>query len=235
VDGVRHRTRVELSERNTDEVIKATQKWMQQFNPKKKEDAHPLMEALWVHQQHNRRNGRLLNDMLKSPHPHARMAALTVQHHWYNADPAKGSQVVEEEEETVSEKSGVISDKPDLLTIRIGTVVEKMKYDINEFTVKSGKKVKLIFANPDFMPHNLVVTKPNKADSVAQQALTLGAQGFDMAFVPKSEDVLWASQLVDHGKEEEMSFTAPSAKGDYPYVCTFPGHHILMRGVMKVR
>jgi azurin len=32
-----------------------------------------------------------------------------------------------------------------------------------------------------------------------------------------------------------MSFTAPIAKGDYPYVCTFPGHHILMRGVMKVR
>ena len=235
VDGVRHRTRVELSERDTDEVIKATQKWMQQFNPKKKEDAHHLMEALWVHQQHNRRNGRLLNDMLKSPEPHARMAALTVQHHWYNADPAKGSQVVEEEEETVVEKSGIVSDTADLLTIRIGTVVEKMKYDINEFTVKPGKKVKLIFANPDFMPHNLVVTKPNKADSVAQQALTLGAQGFDMAFVPKSEDVLWSSQLVDHGKEEEMSFTAPSTKGDYPYVCTFPGHHILMRGVMKVR
>ena len=235
VDGVRHRTRVELSERDTDEVIKATQKWMQQFNPKKKEDAHYLMEALWVHQQHNRRNGRLLNDMLKSPEPHARMAALTVQHHWYNADPAKGSQVVEEEEETVAEKSGVVSDTADLLTIRIGTVVEKMKYDINEFTVKPGKKVKLTFANPDFMPHNLVVTKPNKADSVAQQALALGAQGFDVAFVPKSEDVLWSSQLVDHGKEEEMSFTAPIAKGDYPYVCTFPGHHILMRGVMKVR
>ena len=235
VDGVRHRTRVELSERDTDQVIPATQKWMAQFNPKSKEDAHHLLEALWVHQQHNRRNGRLLNDLLKSPHPHARMAALTVQHHWYNADPTKGSQVVEEEVEEVSEKSGVVSNTDDLLTIRIGTVVEKMKYDINEFTVKPGKKVKIIFANPDFMPHNLVVTKPNKADSVAQLALTLGAQGFAMAFVPESTDVLWASTLVDHGKEEEMNFTAPSAKGDYPYVCTFPGHHILMRGVMKVR
>ena len=56
-----------------------------------------------------------------------------------------------------------------------------------------------------------------------------------MAFVPESSDVLWASKLVDHGKEEEMNFTAPTEKGDYPYVCTFPGHHILMRGVMKVR
>jgi len=235
VDGVRHRTRVELSERETDEVINATQKWMRQFDPKKKEDAHHLMEALWVHQQHNRRNGRLLNDLLKSPHPHARMAALTVQHHWYNADPTKGSQAVEEETVEVSEKSGILSDTPELTTVRIGTVVEKMKYDLSEFTVKPGKKVKLIFANPDFMPHNLVFTKPNKADSVAQQALTLGAKGFTMAFVPESPDVLWHSSLVDHGKEEEMSFTAPTSKGDYPYVCTFPGHHILMRGMMKVR
>ena len=113
VDGVRHRTRVELSERESSKVIKATQAWMKQFNPKKKEDAHHLLEALWVHQQHNKRNGRLLNDVLKSPDPHARVAALTVQHHWYNADPARGSQEIEEEEvEHVAEKSGVISDTP---------------------------------------------------------------------------------------------------------------------------
>ena len=36
VDGVRHRTRVELSERDTNDVIKATQEWMKQFNPRKK-------------------------------------------------------------------------------------------------------------------------------------------------------------------------------------------------------
>ena len=235
VDGVRHRTRVELSGRNSNEVIAATQKWIKQFDPKKKEDSHHLLEALWVHQQHNRRNGRLLNDLLKSPEPHARMAALTVQHHWYNADPTKGSQVIEEEVTEVVQKSGILSDTPQLTTVRIGTVVEKMKYDLNEFTVKPGKKIKLIFANPDFMPHNLVFTKPNKADSVAQQALTLGAKGFAMAFVPESPDVLWATKLVDNGKEEELTFTSPEKTGDYPYVCTFPGHHILMRGVMKVR
>ena len=235
VDGVRHRTRVELSGRDTNEVIAATQKWIKQFDPKKKEDSHHLLEALWVHQQHNRRNGRLLNDLLKSPEPHARMAALTVQHHWYNADPTKGSQVVEEEAAEVTQKSGILSDTPQLTTVRIGTVVEKMKYDLSEFTVKPGKKIKLIFANPDFMPHNLVFTKPNKADSIAQQALNLGAKGFAMAFVPESPDVLWSSKLVDHGKEEEMTFTSPEKPGDYPYVCTFPGHHILMRGVMKVR
>jgi hypothetical protein len=63
VDSVRHRTRVELSERDSSAVIKATQEWIKQFDPKNKEDAHHLLEALWVHQQHNYRNGRLLNHM----------------------------------------------------------------------------------------------------------------------------------------------------------------------------
>ena len=67
------------------------------------------------------------------------MAALTVQHHWYNADPTKGSQVVEEEVEEITQKSGILSDTPQLTTVRIGTIVEKMKYDLSEFTVKPGK------------------------------------------------------------------------------------------------
>jgi azurin len=30
-----------------------------------------------------------------------------------------------------------------------------------------------------------------------------------------------------------VTFTAPAA-GDYPYICTFPGHYMTMRGVMHV-
>ncbi len=235
VDGVRHRTRVELSERDSSEVIKATQEWMKQFDPKKKEDAHHLLEALWVHQQHNHRNNRLLNQMLKSPDRHARMAALTVQHHWYNADPAKGSQVIEEEHIEEGGKSGVIADTTELTTVRIGTIPEKMKFDLAEFSVKAGKAIKLIFVNPDFMPHNIVMVNPNKADEVGQAAINLGAAGFDVAFVPQSKEILWASKLIDHQGEDVIEFKAPTTPGDYQYVCTFPGHHFVMRGLMKVR
>ena len=62
---VRHRTRVEISERDTNEVIKATQDWVKQFNPSKKEDGIPMLEALWVHQQHNVRNTDLLDLVMK--------------------------------------------------------------------------------------------------------------------------------------------------------------------------
>ena len=84
VDGVRHRTHVELSERNSKEVESALRQWIKQFSTDKKEDAHALLEALWVFQQHNIKNIELLGQLLKSPEPHARVAALTVQHLWFN-------------------------------------------------------------------------------------------------------------------------------------------------------
>ena len=110
-----------------------------------------------------------------------------------------------------------------------------MKYDTPKLTVKAGKKIKLTFANPDFLPHNIVLVKPGKLEAVAQAAVALGAEGFKTGFVPKTDDVIWASKLIDHGKEQVIEFTAPAKPGDYPYVCTFPGHHILMRGVLTVK
>jgi plastocyanin len=234
-DGVRQRTRVELSERNTSEVIAATQTWMRQFDPSKKEHAPHLLEALWVHQQHNVRNMDLLGQLLASPEPHARLAASTVQHMWHHADGGTHGGVMTKTEEAPAQKSGILSDTPDLTTIRIGTVPERMMYDVTELTVKAGKKVKLTFANPDFMAHNILLVKPGKADEVGMKALALDAKGFDTGFIPESPDILWASKLLDRGKEQLIEFTAPANPGDYPYFCSFPGHHIIMRGVLKVR
>jgi azurin len=235
VDGVRHRTRVELSERDSTKVIAATKKWAKQFDSKKTEDAHHLLEALWVHQQHNVRDIRLLNDVLKSPERHARQAAQTVQHHWFNADPASGAVQMEEKVVEVVTKSGILSDTRDLTTIRIATVVEKMKYDTLELTIKAGKKIKLTFANPDFMPHNMVMVNPGQLNAVAMQAMTLGANGFAVGFVPDNKEIIWSSKLLDHGQEQTIEFTAPTKPGDYPLVCTFPGHHLLMRGMLHVK
>ena len=134
----------------------------------------------------------------------------------------------------VVQKSGIISDTKSLTTVRIATLVEKMKYDTPNITIKAGKKVRLIFANPDFMPHNIVLVDPGKADSVAMAALNLGAKGFDLGFVPTSKEIIWASKLLNHSEEEIIEFNAPEKAGNYPYVCTFPGHHILMRGNLKV-
>ncbi len=104
--GVRHRTRVELSERKTADVIAETKKWVATLDPKKKEDARQLLEALWIHQQHNVRDRDLLNAVLSSPEPHAALAAKTVLHHWDVADPAKNVVTVriEQTEEKIEVK-----------------------------------------------------------------------------------------------------------------------------------
>ncbi len=241
VNGIRYRTRIELSGRDTNEVIAAAERWIRNFDPEKKEDAHHLLEALWLHQQHNVRNPQLLAALLKSPEPHARQAAGTVQHHWYNVDATGGVEVravtahVEKILSKPKPKSGIISDTKDLTVVRIGTVVEKMQYDIKAFTVKAGKRIKLTFANPDFMPHNIVFVQPKSADQIAMKAIQLGAQGFTKQFLPDDNRILAAGKLLDHNTEEVLEFTAPTKPGDYEYVCTFPGHHFLMRGIMKVR
>lgn len=114
-------------------------------------------------------------------------------------------------------------------------------FDVKEFTVKAGQKVKLTLVNPGEsvtrQPHNVIIVKPGKKDAVgmaANQGLTDPDFLTKKQAVPDSEDVLFASKLVQPGAEDVLEFTAPSEPGDYPYLCTYPGHWALMNGVMKV-
>ena len=54
----------------------------------------------------------------------------------------------------MAQKSGILSDTPELTTIRIATVPEKMMYDVKQLEVKPGKKIKLTFANPAITAHS---------------------------------------------------------------------------------
>ncbi len=234
VDSIRHRTRIELSERDSNEVIAAAKQWIKTLDPNNPADAHHLLEALWVHQQHNVRDYELMGELLRSPAPHARVAANTVKHLWFNVESTMRGGVIAAEKLAAAEKSGILSDTPELTTIRIATIPERMLYDVKELTVKPGKKVKLTFANPDFMPHNILLVKPGTDNDVGLKAMALGAGGFAVNYVPESSDIIWSSKLVDHGQEQVIEFTAPAEEGAYPYICSFPGHHLLMRGSMYV-
>ncbi len=86
VDGVRHRTRVELSARDSDAVIAAVQAWAKDFDPNDETESHHLLEALWLHQQHNVTNSDVLDKLLNSEVAHAAVAAKTVEHFWTTFD-----------------------------------------------------------------------------------------------------------------------------------------------------
>ena len=117
--------------------------------------------------------------------------------------------------------------------ITIGTVQDKMIYDKKEFSVETDKRVQLTFVNNDFPPHNLLIVKPGTADEVAKLAILLGNDGFNKQWRPDTPDILWGSTMIDYEEKSVITFTAP-APGDYPYVCTFPGHALMMRGMMHV-
>ena len=234
-NGVRHRTRVELSERDSIDVTKAAREWVKQFDPKDPENAVPLLEVLWLHQQHNIRDQKILDLVLNSANPHAQKNAAMVKHHWEVADPALGIRKVEEHQEAEALKGGILSDTDQLTTIQVNAVVEKLRFDVKEVTVKAGKKIQMIVNNPDFMPHNLVIVKPGTADSVAAAAIALGAEGFKKQFVPEDDNILYATKLLSKDQSETLEFTAPTEPGDYLFVCTFPSHDKAMRGIIRVK
>ena len=57
----------------------------------------------------------------------------------------------------------------------------------------------------------------------------------DGQFLPDSEKILEHSSMLNANQSEVMRFTAPQKPGVYPYLCTFPGHWILMKGEMVVK
>ena len=228
VNGIRHRARVELSERDTEEVIATTQDWIARFDPRREEDAHHLLEGLWVHQQHNVVDRDLLDLVLNSPVAHARIAARTVERLWEHG----AARPVDLAAARPPAGAGAGAPDPDAIVIR--TVVDEMRYDTPTFTVASGEPVKIWFENADYAPHNLIIVEPGAGEEIGAAAEGLGADGFAKAFVPESARILVASGLLGHGKAQVLEFRAPGAAGDYEILCTFPGHRQTMHGVMRV-
>ncbi|WP_161890463.1 PVC-type heme-binding CxxCH protein [Pontibacter russatus] len=121
-------------------------------------------------------------------------------------------------------------------TVSIRVVEHEMKFDKESFTVKAGQKVTLNFSNPDFMQHNFVLIMPGTLEEVgkAADALARDPKGAEKNYVPNTSQVIVATPLVDPQGRETLVFTAPDKPGEYPFVCTVPGHWRLMNGIMKV-
>jgi uncharacterized cupredoxin-like copper-binding protein len=128
-------------------------------------------------------------------------------------------------------------DKLNPTVVKIGTVAERMLFTVTEFTVKAGAPVKLVFDNTDATPHNLLILQPGAEDEVGLAAIEMAKQPEALAsmnFTPKSDKIIQASQMLKQGEVETLRFHAPKEPGRYPYICSFPGHYLVMKGVMIV-
>ncbi len=121
--------------------------------------------------------------------------------------------------------------------IVIKTITNEMKYDVTKFEVKAGEQVELVLENPDFMQHNLIITKPGKKETVGAAADKMAADpnAAELNYVPQTSDVLYATPLLNPDDSYSLKFNAPTTPGEYPFICTFPGHWRIMQGVMIVK
>jgi len=120
--------------------------------------------------------------------------------------------------------------------VLLRTVPHEMLYDRKYFAVEAGKPVQLIFENNDIMPHNVVVVSTGAVEEIgmAAEAMQPSADPKARQFVPDSPKVLASSMLIAGDQRTAINFNAPDQPGEYPYVCTFPGHWRRMYGVMVV-
>jgi len=126
--------------------------------------------------------------------------------------------------------------QPGVQTITVSTIPERMLFTNREFRVRAKSAVKLVFDNPDVTAHNLVIVQPGAADEIglAGNEMAKDAEGLKKGVVPDSPKILHATKLLNQGESQTLRFIAPDSPGKYPFICTFPGHWLVMKGEMVV-
>jgi azurin len=131
-----------------------------------------------------------------------------------------------------------LADKP-VQNLTLGVKPALMQFDTPVVTAKAGAPVRLTYRNETcLLPHNFVLVKPGALDAIGKQVdrmLRNEQESRNRSYIPSgSEIIATSSSLLMKGQSEVIYFTAPAAPGDYPYVCTFPGHWRLQQGVLRV-
>ncbi len=117
--------------------------------------------------------------------------------------------------------------------LELSAVGNTMAYDKTALTVPAGALVHLTLKNPATMatlPHNWALVLPGTQAKVAAEGL---AKAPDAGYIIEGPNVLAHTPLAPPGGSAEVTFTAPAA-GVYPYICTVPGHYIMMKGTLTV-
>ena len=111
-----------------------------------------------------------------------------------------------------------------------------LSFATRSFTAKPGELIEFKLSNPDVVPHNWALLKPGTLERVGKLANLLISDP-DAAvrhYIPKTDDVLFYTNVVLPKDESIIYFNAPKQPGRYPYLCTFPGHWLVMNGEMLV-
>lgn len=114
---------------------------------------------------------------------------------------------------------------------------DQMQFSTNELKAVAGKLIKLTLKHVGKIPkeamgHNLVILQEG-TDQAAFALKANDAKATD--YIPESEkaSVIAHTKLIGGGEEDTIEFTIDK-KGTYPFICSFPGHVAMMKGVLIV-
>ncbi len=98
---------------------------------------------------------------------------------------------------------------------------------------KAGEPIRLVLNNVDVVPHNWALLSPGALQRVGELSNKLIAdpEAVAMQYIPESNDVLAYTDIVPPNAKFMIYFRAPETPGRYPYLCTFPGHWMVMTAI----
>lgn len=114
------------------------------------------------------------------------------------------------------------------------TANDQMQFSTKAIEVPAGSQVTLILKNIGTMPkenmaHNFTLLKPG---TVVADFGTKAMAAKATDYIPAGDtSVIAHTKLLGPGESDTLKFTAPAA-GQYPFMCTFPGHFALMQGTL---
>jgi azurin len=114
---------------------------------------------------------------------------------------------------------------------------KNLSFSTSVLNAEAGEAIALEFHNPDVVPHNWALIEAGTLQKVGDLANKLIAQPDAVArhYIPESDDVLAYTDIVEPGQKFTIYFRAPEKPGRYPFLCTFPGHWVIMNGVLVVK
>jgi azurin len=105
---------------------------------------------------------------------------------------------------------------------------DRMRFAPTVFTVERGREITVDFRNVGSMPkesmgHNLVIVRPGtNINGFAAAGMAHPTRSY---IAPThAERVVAFSPVLGPGERYRLVFTAPDEPGEYPFVCSFPGH-----------
>jgi len=119
------------------------------------------------------------------------------------------------------------------------TANDQMKFNLERFAVKAGSTVKIHLKNVGSMPkmsmgHNVVVLKQGTDEKAFVEA-AIQAPANDYIPPAQTDEVVAHTKMLGGGEEDSVIFKVPSKKGNYTFLCSFPGHfQVGMKGTMIV-